>query len=456
MTTQLYTKQQSSYVFLLGIFALCAAIISGHTFLSLKNDSYAKSQELRRYNIGNVGAKKASIFFITENKNLVSIRYGTEAHKLTEIALDSRETIKASDASYTHLMDLVNLKPDTKYYFVFVVGNSIIKTPTNEAFTFTTLKQDETMEQVTPIIGQVLENNKKVSNAIIIITANGVSNYPIITTTKNNGDWLAIVEKSYSNITKKMETLEKNTSINIEVVTENKTKSTLITTLDNAQSLPLILKTGTAQDLANVQIPQTATVLGSVKSSEFTIFYPKNNTIINSSKPLIKGKASANTPIHVSINSPTFYETTTIASEDGSWNIELSFPLQPGLYILYVKNTITQEIITSTFTIAKSGEQVLAAESTNTAQPLFNFGTSSSSSAKLATPSATLVPTRTITLTPTPSLIIPTPTAYIVTPTPSQNVVIYKKEPPVSGSGIQVVIGSLLFIIIGFMFWAFS
>ena len=138
-------------------------------------------------------------------------------------------------------------------------------------------------------------------------------------------------------------------------------------------------------------------------------------------QPLIKGTGIAGTTVYASINStPPFSYRTTVGS-DGQWLVSVDTPISPGIYTLQVmlpdvtKKTV---VLQRTFSIAKSGEQVLGS----------------------ATASATVTPAQTS---------IVTPTSIIAAPT---SVVLPQQSPTLIRTGnnsLPIAFVSLSFIIIG-------
>jgi len=155
----------------------------------------------------------------------------------------------------------------------------------------------------------------------------------------------------------------------------------------------------------------------SVKLDLVDFIYPTSNAIISASSPLIKGVALPNSNVLIYIKGVNVNRNYSIKADDkGLWNLSSITKLSPGKYTLILSSVDKLgkgiEKLRS-FTIAKSGEQVLGE----------------------STPSAVTEPTQ-------------IPTQVVESPSPTI---------PVSGNSTMYMwIASIAFIILGFSLILFS
>lgn len=168
------------------------------------------------------------------------------------------------------------------------------------------------------------------------------------------------------------------------------------------------------------------TTIRNVKFDIVDFIYPVPDAIITATIPLIKGVALPNSNVLINIKGININRNYSIKADNkGLWNLSSITELNPGKYSLILSSTDKEGKKIEkqrSFTIAKSGEQVLG---------------ESTPSAITTTPTAT--PTIESTQTPTQAVAPPSPTI------------------PVSGnSAMYMWVASIAFIILGFSLIIFS
>lgn len=152
-----------------------------------------------------------------------------------------------------------------------------------------------------------------------------------------------------------------------------------------------------------------------------SILNPKEDVSLRFPKPLIRGEGVPGTEVVITLESNARQIGTVTVESDGTWLWTPKLPLEPGPHTVTIQTTDTNGrslSMTRSFSIFKSGEQVLSA----------------------STPSATLIPSPTSapTIVPTITPILPT-----ATPTPDM---------PVSASflpSVMFVAGGLMLVLLG-------
>lgn len=164
-------------------------------------------------------------------------------------------------------------------------------------------------------------------------------------------------------------------------------------------------------------VPTNSTVLGDTTQKIYTVSItePKNNSAISSTLPFITGTGIPGKFVGISIGMTNPTHGSVQVASNGIWSYTPKQNLAPGKQSVTISSVDTKGktvAITHTFTVFKSGTQVLGD----------------------ATPSATLTPESTMTSTPTMD----------VTPTPDSTLV--GTPPPVSGNELP----TLILLILGF------
>ncbi len=364
-------------------------------FSNTSNFSRASLKKISRIEITNVFPNQTTIFWQTDQKKAGWIVYGTNENQLDNIALDQKDAKGAKVAYVNHYIVLQNLKENSRYFFKFVVDNSLIGKDSDKPFTFTTISNKIAVNNLQPAYGKVLNpRGQPLENAVIILSVNNT--YSLSALSKNSGEWLIPLNYIIDNKTQQLKTLSKTDVVKIQMLDEEGHNSNITATLSSLSPIAETLTIGKDYNLL-----QKNDVLSAVSSdnggSAIEIIFPKENATIPAGNPLIKGKAIPGNTLTISVNEDK--STTSVqtkADSHGVWQITLPQGLAPGSHQLVLQtkdpngNTLTK---VRTFTIAKAGERVLG-EATGSATP---------------TVTATLTPTVGPTASPTKAITPTTP-----------------------------------------------
>ncbi len=311
-----------------------------------------------------------TLLWQTDSKKQGWVLWGEKNTSLTNVALDLRDT-SANKGSYkNHITRLEKLKPNTTYFYKIIVGNQIVEAQGGQAFTFSTLDTINKVSSVKPAYGKIVSpKGKPVEDAIVVAMIDGA--FPLSTLTKSSGEWLIPFNFVIDSKTKGLKVLSDSQLITISIYDENNT-STIKSTVNSINQLPTIelgknYELGASGGSVLSASNQTPKEVNSVQ-----ITFPKRNAIIPSANPLIKGTGVPEFNIALTIvGQKKTINTRTRVGADGTWKADDVRNLSPGEYTLTISTRDNQNkpvVKTSSFTIAKSGEQVLG-EATPEASP---------------------------------------------------------------------------------------
>jgi hypothetical protein len=446
--TDLYLQKQSRIppVLIAVVFVVIAGLA---TFFVTTNTTptRASKKTVKRHEVVNVAAYQAGIFWEAEVADKGWIIYGDNASKLNNIALDTRDISDQKKDHVFHFAQIKNLEPDTTYFYKIVSNDELIAAPSGEPFQFKTIINHTVTSSLKPAYGKVIQANGDAA-AENIIFFQYQNNYPLVVITGSTGEWLIPLQFVVDKDTNQPGTIAEGGRVTIDIYSEDKrteiqslvkklspVPQTIIlgkdySFLDDDQVLPA----STQREVTAV--PTSGRTQSTVSTTPISILYPKEGSIIPGTQPLIRGVGVAGKYVNINLNSVPQFSVRVPVSSDGSWRVTLPNSVQPGSYQI----TMTTEDargkqvgMKSKFTIAKSGEQVVLAEST---------------------PAGTLTPTKlpTLFLTATPTSTMSATLAATLIPTvpasapPAQ----YNPPPPVSGTSfVPYIFTGIGLVIIG-------
>jgi len=383
-------------------------------FLTTSNPLKATKKNIRRMEITNIFWNQATIFWQTDQRETGWVTFGTDPNKLSQVAFDEKDANPDKKKFSNHYSILRNLKDNTQYYFNLVDSNQLIQRQDGSPFNFKTVSKSSQVSNLQPAYGKVVnQNSLPIENAVVLLSIKNA--YLLSTLTKPSGEWLVPLNYIVDTATQSLKTVSNSESVRIEILNEDGISSVVNTYVINVSPLSETITIGKNYNLLENNVLSAST---STSTPGVDIIFPKENAIIPSNSPLIKGTALPNSNVLVRVyDGKKSFSANVKTDKDGIWRLDLSQPLNPGKHILSLeaKNSEGNQITkTRNFTIAKSGEQVLGE----------------------ATPEAT--PT-TIGPLPTPTIIAAT--TVVPTSTP---------KPPVTGGGLYFfTLASLTLVTLG-------
>lgn len=422
--SDLYLQKRKHNSFIL-LSLVAVMMISAFTFYFFDQTALptrASKNIVKRNNVVNVSAHQMGIYWEVEQEDTGWIIYGKDPQKLDKIALDHRDTQKNKEKYKHHYAILESLDAESTYYYKIVSDNRLVEKGDNTPFSFKTTKALSATSQRSPAYGKViLPNGEPAQEVMVIITyKNG---YPILATTKMSGEWLVPLQYIINKDTNEMETIQENTSVQIEIVGRD-ISSKIEALVDRISPVPQTVILG--QDYKFLE--EKDEVLPAFikretqKNQNYSIdvTYPKNGAVIAGSRPLIRGVGVPGNTVIVNIDTKPPFSSQATIDDRGDWNASISRTIIPGSYTLVIttEDAFGRKVgFKRRFTIAKSGEQIVLGE---------------------ATGEATLTPSPSLTPTPTGNASLTSfPTVTVFATATPQPTIIYditdSPEPPTSG-----------------------
>lgn len=456
MYTDLYTRnQRPPWHPILGAIAILSVIGAVFVYTTKYSGSTRASTDATlTHEIVNVSAKQVSVFWETDEPEQGWVLYGNSPDKLEAVGVDDRDNADMREKYNLHLVTLKNLDPNKEFYYKIVSGNTIYTGKENQPFSFKTPNVVQASSFSKPAYGKVaFTSGKPVENAIVkVYFENAV---PLFTVTKATGEWLVPLQYVYS---KKLDSTIKivdETIFTIYVNGEDKTQSKISTYLGKSSPLPQTIVLGTNYDFNkdNENVLPAFTTRSSTPVEEVDIIFPKQEAVIPGLQPLLKGRGVPNSRIQLELNSRPSYRFNVKVNERGDWVVNVPRPLLPGAYMLtlYGKNSSNEDIvIVRSFTLAKSGEQVLA-EATG---PASLSPTQAISPSPLPTvePSITVEPSPTVSIMPSisPTKSLKPSQVSTASATIAPTYIAGTPAPPVTGgNGLLYTVISVGLLVIG-------
>lgn len=432
--SDLYLKQRYTtplfLILVLPIFVFFGWLYLQNTSLETK----AGKKIIKELEIVNLNTNQAGVYWQTENKEISWIIYGEEG-SLEKLVFDERDTETNKLPYFRHYVLLRNLKRNTKYNFKIVSDNQITANADGAPFTFNTPDNFTNLNSLKPAYGKTIaKNGSPLENVVVVLKIKDM--YPLLTLTKPTGEWLIPMSSILEKKTNQPKTLSEKEVFYIEIVGENEGKTIITTDFQNINPIPQTITIGQDYNFTNQEkvLGETSYEKTSASFNKIAIIFPKEGAMIPDSLPLIKGIALPQEIVLMEIISQDpslkstlrqIYANKTKTDEKGIWKLVIPFKLLSGKYEIRMrtKDYNNKNVsLSKTFTIAKSGEQVLG-QATAEAYPTLSRV-------------ATLIPTVQKEISPT----------QLVSPTPSSPVTGFNSSLITIASGTFIILGLALLL----------
>ncbi len=450
MYSDLYIKKRNPFFpFAFIVLSIATVAGAGYLYTSTFSPTRANAQKKVEHQIVNAAPKQMSIYWQTEENETGWVLYGDSPDSLSSVAVDDRDKGESRGKYTQHLVTIRNLQPNTQYFYKIIASNVTVTDENDSAFVMKTPKHSPPSTTAKPVYGKVTDKTgKPIEQALVkLMLENGI---PMITFSKSTGEWLIPLQSVYN--LQQSNTLQVNneTLLTIEITANDKNKSKVITVMGKGSPLPKAVVLGSNYDFRKEEsdVLPASTSRAEEESQKPTILnevdieFPRPNAIIPGSQPLIKGKGIAKTRVRVELNSKPAFTLSSIVNERGDWSAYVPKPLPPGTYTmtLLAKNNQNEDVVlTRSFTLTKSGEQVLA-EATGPGELSPTIDPSPTEEPPLPTVKPTGFPS------PTNSYATPT----VATTSPTIATVYVTPAPPVSGgNGLIYTIVSIGLLVVG-------
>ena len=381
--------------------------------------SRAGNKNIKALSVVNLTHNQAAIIWQTEEPETGWIIFGQNQRDLNKTVSDERDVQDKKNLFYNHYVIVKGLQPGATYYYKIVSNNQLVEPEGGKSFIFKTTEVISPTSNLNPAYGKIIkENGEPLDNAMVIIKF--AKAYPLTTLSKPSGEWLIPLNILINKDTLKSSLLKPEDSLEIEIFSEDNKTTKIITNLKSISPLPQTVIIGKEYNFQNIDDVLAASNSKKAQSAKIEILFPKESAIIPAGRPLIKGTAIPGNEVEVTIEADQKTTIKTKTDKIGIWTIVLKNALSPGSHTIRIrtKGVNGKDFqMTRGFSIAKSGEQVLAA----------------------ATPEATFTPTEVPTVFPTPTIldspyITQTPTLVVSPPTSGTNIV------PISVASASLII----------------
>lgn len=426
MRNQLFNKRIPT---VLGIgFVILGVILTSiivKTQTSLRSTA-SISEEPRNVKITNISDESFTITYQTDMSTTGSVNFGKDK-KLGNTELEDLDKEKGNlSPKNIHSITIKKLLPTTKYYLAITSGQN------------TFLNNGNPFEVSTgPNIVSASALQNTIKGKVILPDGNPPTEAIAYLNTKDSQTISTIVAKdgSFNFSLKSLRSSDLSSYINLEedailklLIINSSLKSDIITSLDQATSIPIITLSNNYDFILENDLPvasKSAESLGfpsiSTKPEGLKpeILTPKKDQSFTDQKPQFRGKSLPNEKVEIIIHSDEQITTQVTADGNGNWTYRPPTNLSPGDHTITIKTRDQSGILTTliqSFTVFAQGSQV----------------------SESATPSAT----PTIKITPTT---IPTPTTILTptfTPTPFPTLAPISTKgglPPTGGSPIELL-----------------
>lgn len=405
-----------TFVGILLVIALVGAIITLFEWYSRKPSSASGSVVPTNVAVTNVTDTGFTVVWTSASPATGVVTLLSPKHTPSTF-FDDRDTTGKMKTYLTHSVTLRSLAPTTSYTFQILSNGKRYNEEDAKPYSITTALgisgRDTGLE---PAYGAINDaGGSPVAGAIVFVTLEQGQLLSAITSL--SGSWLlSLGFARTASLTKYLDGTNRLTEM-IRVLWGDQEATAITDTLNDAPVPTMIL--GKTYDFRKQQavLRDTPTVLSDITTAEpstaktIGLTLPAQNASLTTTLPLVTGTGLSGKKVSVVLGITSPVSGTTTVGADGLWRFTPPTPLPPGKQSV-TATTIDQRgkpvAFTHTFTILKSGTQVLGD----------------------ATPSATLAPTPTATPSASPS----------ATPTPQ-----LQGEPvPTSGTTLPTILIILL------------
>ncbi len=349
----------------------------------------SQSSNPEEIQITNVADTSFSVSWTTQDKATGSLSFhapgGTK-----QLALDDRDG-NAPQQYTTHHITVVDLTPETTYD-VTIISNGKSFGAGNQSYRIKTAQAVGGVSNPPPPLYGIIKTADDQPAAGTLVYFSTPATQVVSTIAGSDGRFVLPVGSIREQNLARIVTLTPETAGDITMRGPDNSTSTIKTILKNTAPLPSITL-GKTYDFRNLEGGVFSVIAGFMKkvmtalvpyayAASIDILQPTQDSGIPSNKPLFKGTGIANKQVIATVGNPVQIGKLWVDTE-GIWSWTPSDPLPPEKYILTITTfdeTDKPVALSRTFTILKSGTSVLDA----------------------ATPSATIKPSPTASVSASP------------------------------------------------------
>lgn len=403
---------------------LMGGFIVGFEQLTRTINVASQSTEPQKIQASNITDTSFTISWLTQKETTGFVRVRSQSNSF--VFYDERDDADMPKKHSAHSVIVKNLRPQTSYVSeIFTNGKSSGEKLAVE----TGPSLGNNPNSLEPAYGSLIDAaNSPVADGLVYLSLDG--SQMLSTLTRSSGSWLIPLSVIRSQDLSSYIATQERLTEQLQIIA-SAGQTTAVTDTLNDSPVPA-MAIGKSYDFRKIQAKaklKTAVLgdqtAGASTNGTVSLTNPADGASLTTNLPLIGGTGIPNKTIVVTLGIKNPIVATVTIAADGLWRFTPPKALSPGKYIVTVTSTTAQNkpvAITHTFNIFKGGTQVLGD----------------------ATPSASLTPTATNTLVPTPTTQLP---VAISSPTPTATLT----GEPIPTTGNFLPLGILLFISIGLL-----
>jgi hypothetical protein len=362
---------------ILGLLLLVALIAIAIYYFQGKTTKVSQDIVPTNVRITNISDNKFSVSWTTKVPAIGSIEYGQVGEKLTNIALDERDT--TTKASYlTHHVTVLKLQPSTEYAFRILSGEKSTRFDNNGS-PYTTATG--------PVIGetpvsqnlygsvQLLSKIPADGSIVYLTLPGGATASTLIRQTGNYAFTLSTIRTADNRSYVKYDPSATIASITVELGDQHSLSSV---SLANSAPVPTItlgqnvdylnvdqaasiaeIQTGEAATIFNVEPLSSQSEINVVSTTTVTILNPKTNgEVLTTLRPEFRGTGPAGTTLSIAISGQKAISDNVTIATDSTWSFAPVIDLKAGKQKIAVSYVGTDGVTTRLereFTINTSG-----------------------------------------------------------------------------------------------------
>ena len=426
----------------------------------------------RNVQISNITDTTFTVSYITDDKVLGTVHYGTD-QILTNVSLDDRDQqLGKTTPHWVHYVTVKALAPSTTYHFVITSADTNF--PKDAApYTITTASvKAAPPSQQQPLHGSIIRDDGSIPMEALAYVSSDTSQLISVLVSVDGSYTIPLATLRTKNLTDFV-SLQPTTPLHLLLI-DPKMQSEVSLLPSQANPIPQVILSKNYDFTVNTTplspsptASEAATISGFPTTQGATstvpqILSPEKEAKLTDQQPLFKGKAVPHATVEITIQSTQEITTTIQADSTGNWQYRPTVALTPGQHMITMKTRDSSggfKTITRAFTVFAQGSQFtepsISPSVTGTPAPSASATPTPtkkpfSTPTKTPTPTPTKIPTPTVfkTLSTTPTR-MPTPTTLVTaTPTLKPSVLTASPtKPPIPESGSSSLVLSIVGIV---------
>jgi hypothetical protein len=279
--------------------------------------------------IANVTDTSVTVYWTSQKEVAGAVLFGTTPNLGGSVAFDERDTSGKTGQFSTHLVRLVNLKPETLYYFKISSGSTIFGNAekNGDPFEIKTFPEIEAGPFIEPIYGKLTSiDGTGEKGALVLWNASNATQLAVLS--KTDGSFVIPLSNVRVSDGSGPLNLPLGTAETIDFITKAGPAGSISCITGQDKPLPSVKigESARCQDSqSNNQLPGQSQTVGrfvppvSESTEVLTVNITEGQTVVTA-MPIISGKAPAGEILRVQINGKNNFSGTLKTASDGSWS----------------------------------------------------------------------------------------------------------------------------------------